>query len=226
MTDSNAMLHYQMTPQAKEALTVATAMVSDANDACLTSQLLLLGLLSARDSGAGLALAKYAITKSKISKELAAASYVQKRLPFIFEETSDSGYARERKRQEKKRQWLVERPVQLLSERPCDRDVQDFGCPVSQMVLDILSFADELRFQEDPTEGMDTYYLLVSISHHPESNAAVILEKLMADLPDGSPDDSLKAIFTMKEERQYRKTRDGHATQSSKYSPSLRRLPD
>lgn len=228
MTEANTVLNYQMTPQTREALEQAAAVVGDHKEACLTSQLLLLSLLSARDSGAGFALGRYAITKSKISKEIAAASHVRARESFVLEESSDLSYSvtSERKYQEKRRHWLSEHPVQLLSEPPSDRVLQGIACPISQVVFDILTFADELRFQEDPTEGMDTYYILLGIIHHPESNAAVILEKLMAETLSLSYEDSLKAIFTMKEDRQYRKARDGHSTMSSRERYSRKQVPE
>ena len=50
---------------------------------------------------------------------------------------------------------------------------------ISQKVVDILEFAEEMRFQNNPSGKIDTYWILMGITQDETNNAYQIINKLM-----------------------------------------------
>lgn len=74
----------------------------------------------------------------------------------------------------------MDNPVQFTKEISSDRYIKymsDFI--ISQKVVDILEFAEEMRFQNNPSGKIDTYWILMGITQDETNNAYQIINKLM-----------------------------------------------
>ncbi|UTH00531.1 AAA family ATPase [Macrococcoides canis] len=165
-------LSYQYSRQCNEAIKELSKIIKDKS--VIQSEDLLLALISTEDTGAGYVLGKSSITKSKLLKEIESAQVVQTRTEIEIDETNTFNIRRELKKQ------LSDSSLQLIEETPSGYCLKGFTAEMSTQVKAIFDNAEELRFQNSPDGGIDTYWLLVNIAQDETCNAFHALNKLYA----------------------------------------------
>ena len=179
-SNDSLIIEYKFTKQTKEALEAAAELVKADKRELIMSQDLLSALASTVDSGANYALGRYSITKTKILKEIEAADLVKERMEIVLDERDNYLGNPERRQRQLRARWLKANPVEFLPEAATQTRVkyaQDLF--LSENVKNILEFAEEMRFQNVPEGGMDSYWILIGMVQDEASNACQVIEKLM-----------------------------------------------
>lgn len=165
-------LSYDYSRQCNEVVKQLSKITNDKK--IIQSEDLLLTLISVADTGAGYVLGKASITKSKLMKEIELAEIVQSRTEFELDERRLLSERRELLKQ------LKNNDVQLIQELPSGYQLEGCKAEMSHHVKAIFDSAEELRFQNSPDGGIDTYWLLVSMAENESCNAYHLLNKLYA----------------------------------------------
>ncbi|MFC6292257.1 ATP-dependent Clp protease ATP-binding subunit [Macrococcus epidermidis] len=140
----------------------------------IQTQDLLLAMVETLDTGAGYALGKHSITKSMIKDVIDSATRCNERLPIVIEEPENTFGAKRRYEDAVKKQ-----PAQICDEGISDVKINGIDIQVSKYVLDAFLYAEDMRTQNDPLRGIDTYWLLMGLAQNNQCNAFAIINKLM-----------------------------------------------
>lgn len=180
---NNNIKEYQISRQCRDVFLNVNDIVSKKQYQIIESQDLLLAFVITKDTGASYALGHHSITQKKIKDEINSAQTVKERYINIEKEKNDEtetsfwGTSRKKK---KITQFIMDNPVQFTKEISSDQYIKymsDFI--ISQKVVDILEFAEEMRFQNNPSGKIDTYWILMGITQDETNNAYQIINKLM-----------------------------------------------
>lgn len=183
--DNTDAKRYILTWQSKRALELAVEIVTYEEKEVICSEDLLMAMISTIDSGAGSSLAQHSVTRTYVASEIEQATYVDQRGEYYYghPEDYDDIYTErmmERRFEENRKEWIKANPVEFIKEKASTTFIQGAeSFPISQEVKKIFEFAEDIRYQNAPDSGIDTYWLLVGISRDPESNAYALLEKLL-----------------------------------------------
>ncbi|CQR26012.1 ATP-dependent Clp protease [Streptococcus varani] len=179
MKKESGMLNYQVSRELKTALELIEEIVQQKDYKVIESQDILLSIVSTIDTGAGHALGRSSITRSKVSKEIAGGERVHTRKPFVSKIDPESFGSRGLIRDEK-REYKKTKPVQLAKEKSTGELLKYAGdFPISENVKGIFDFAEEMRLQLSPDGVLDSYWLLIGSVQDEECNAFYIIEKQM-----------------------------------------------
>ena len=67
--------------------------------------------------------------------------------------------------------------VQFIYESSTDQAIKYMSeYPISNNVKDIIDFAEEMRFQNNPSGGIDTYWIIMGMSQDEDCNAYHVLK--------------------------------------------------
>lgn len=179
----NNIKEYQISRQCRDMFLNVNEIVSKKQYQIIESQDLLLAFVITKDTGASYALGHYSITKRKIKNEISSAQTIKERYENNEDEEKNEEEISILKSSRKKRirnNFIKENPVQFIKENSsnqCITYMSDFI--VSQKVIDILDFSEEMRFQNNPGGKIDTYWILMGIVQDESNNAYQVINKLL-----------------------------------------------
>lgn len=177
----NNMLEYNITKQCKDSFLNVAEVVAKKERKVIESQDILLAFAITADTGAAYALGRFSITSKKIKNEIQQADIVENR----HIELEDKDYLDDErlnvfKKQKQHNRYVKTHAVQFINETSIDQTIKYMGdYPISHNVKEILDFAEEMRFQNNPSGGIDTYWILVGMVQDETCNVYHILDKLM-----------------------------------------------
>lgn len=175
----NEMKRFRVTRQCKEVFEAVQAIVKEKVYKVIETQDMLLAAASTNDTGVAYALGRHSLTKSKLNDEILTSDHVEVREGFTPPKEGERlpDYRFKKIRAE----YITNHPVQFIQETSSDQFIYYMSgdYPVSQDMLKILQFADEMREQIKPNGGIDTYWILMGMAQETESNAHQVIEKLM-----------------------------------------------
>ncbi|RZI01760.1 ATP-dependent Clp protease ATP-binding subunit [Staphylococcus condimenti] len=172
--------HYNLTRQCKETFEAVLLIVKEKRYKVIETQDLLLAAVSTNDTGAAYALGRYSLTKSKVKDEIVSAEMVETRDKFEAQKNDKLHEVSEYQAKKMRNKHIKSHPVQLIQEQNSHHLIDYMSdYPVSEDLLKILQFAEEMREQVKPNGGIDTYWILMGIAQEEQSNAHKIVEKLM-----------------------------------------------
>lgn len=232
----NNLKNYQVSRQCRDMFLNVNEIVSKKKYKIIESQDLLLAFVITKDIGASYALGHYSITKRKIKKEISSAQTVKERYGNNEDEEKNEEEISILKSSRKKRirnNFIKENPVQFIKENSsnqCITYMSDFI--VSQKVIDILDFSEEMRFQNNPGGKIDTYWILMGIAQDESNNAYQVINKLLLKYDEFySNDQGLHEVFgnrKMYDIRQFYdgKNRENQLKQESRKNMITNKLKD
>ncbi|MCG1081217.1 ATP-dependent Clp protease ATP-binding subunit [Staphylococcus epidermidis] len=202
----------------------------------IESQDLLLAFVITKDTGASYALGHYSITKRKIKNEISSAQTVKERYENNENEEKNEKEISILKSSRKKRirnNFIKENPVQFIKENSSNQCITYMSdLIVSQKVIDILDFSEEMRFQNNPGGKIDTYWILMGIAQDESNNAYQVINKLLLKYDEFySNDQGLHEVFgnrKMYDIRQFYdgKNRENQLKQESRENMITNKLKD
>ncbi|EZS82562.1 hypothetical protein W470_02710 [Staphylococcus aureus VET0159R] len=178
---TNNVIEYKITKQCKEAFEKVLNLIAKKERKIIETQDLLLAFASTADTGAAYSLGRFSITKKKLEDEIKQAKLMDKRYIEINEdefEQNDLFISQKKKR--KIQEYIKANQVQFIYESSTDQAIKYMSeYPISNNVKDIIDFAEEMRFQNNPSGGIDTYWIIMGMSQDEDCNAYHVLKKLM-----------------------------------------------
>lgn len=178
---TNNVIEYKITKQCKEAFENVLNLIAKKKRKIIETQDLLLAFASTADTGAAYSLGRFSITKKKLEDEIKQAKLMDKRYIEIDEdefEQNDLFISQKKKR--KIQEYIKTNQVQFIYESSTDQAIKYMSeYPISNNVKDIIDFAEEMRFQNNPSGGIDTYWIIMGMSQDEDCNAYHVLKKLM-----------------------------------------------
>ncbi|MCI2847730.1 AAA family ATPase [Staphylococcus hominis] len=178
---TNNVIEYKITKQCKEAFEKVLNLIAKKERKIIETQDLLLAFASTADTGAAYSLGRFSITKKKLEDEIKQAKLMDKRYIEINEdefEQNDLFISQKKKR--KIQEYIKTNQVQFIYESSTDQAIKYMSeYPISNNVKDIIDFAEEMRFQNNPSGGIDTYWIIMGMSQDEDCNAYHVLKKLM-----------------------------------------------
>lgn len=196
-TSKNSLLDYNITKQCKNAFENVVEIVSNKKIKAIETQDLLLAFATTADTGAAYALGRFSITKKKVENEIIQAQLVDERYMDIDEDENEGrDIILSHKRKRKINDYIKSNKVQFIKEISTDHVIKYMSeYPISNNVKDIIDFAEEMRFQNNPSGGIDTYWILMGISQDENCNAYHVLQKLMLKYDNIYDGDKLSERF-------------------------------
>ncbi|MDU9351977.1 ATP-dependent Clp protease ATP-binding subunit [Staphylococcus warneri] len=178
---TNNVLKYQLTKQCKQAFEKVISLVEVKERKVIESQDVLLALTITADTGATYSLGRSSITSKKLRDEIQFADIVDKRQMDSNDndDVDEFGLKTHRKKRQLNEK-IINSPVQFINEVSSDQFIKYMNeYPISNNVKDSIEFAEEMRFQNNPSGGIDTYWILMGMVQDEYCNAYHILMKLM-----------------------------------------------
>ncbi|MCG7819560.1 AAA family ATPase [Staphylococcus epidermidis] len=232
----NNLKDYQVSRQCRDMFLNVNKIVSKKKYKIIESQDLLLAFVITKDTGASYALGHYSITKRKIKNEISSAQTVKERYENNENEEKNEEEISILKSSRKKRirnNFIKENPVQFIKENSSNQCITYMSeLIVSQKVIDILDFSEEMRFQNNPGGKIDTYWILMGIAQDESNNAYQVINKLLLKYDEFySNDQGLHEVFgnrKMYDIRQFYdgKNRENQLKQESRENMITNKLKD
>ncbi|WP_237619843.1 AAA family ATPase [Staphylococcus caprae] len=232
----NNLKDYQVSRQCRDMFLNVNKIVSKKKYKIIESQDLLLAFVITKDTGASYALGHYSITKRKIKNEISSAQTVKERYENNENEEKNEKEISILKSSRKKRirnNFIKENPVQFIKENSSNQCITYMSdLIVSQKVIDILDFSEEMRFQNNPGGKIDTYWILMGIAQDESNNAYQVINKLLLKYDEFySNDQGLHEVFgnrKMYDIRQFYdgKNRENQLKQESRENMITNKLKD
>ncbi|HHA7017474.1 TPA: AAA family ATPase [Staphylococcus aureus] len=176
----NEIKRFRVTRQCKKAFEIVQDIVKDKEYKVIETQDMLLAVALTNDTGAGYALGRHSLTRTKLRDEIITSDRVKKRDIYTSLKSEFDDGVSEIRLKKARNEYIKNHPVEFIQEPSSDRLIYYMtDYPVSKELLKILQFADEMREQIKPNGGIDTYWILIGMIEEEESNAYQIIEKLM-----------------------------------------------